>query len=49
MIDLRENDSGGTPIHLDAVKTVSGIVTASNEYGSNGAGYLQDSQAGVAV
>lgn len=49
IIDLRENDNGGTPVYLDSVKTVSGIVTASNEFGTSGAGYLQDNQAGIGV
>ena len=49
IIALRENNNLGIPVNENSIKTVSGIVTASNEYGSNGAGYIQDNQAGIGV
>ena len=49
IINLRENNSVGIPIHLDETVTVSGIVTASNDFGNNGPAYIQDNQAGIAV
>lgn len=49
IIDLRENNSQGIPVHLNTLKTVSGIVTASNDFGANGAAFIQDNQAGIAL
>jgi Carbohydrate family 9 binding domain-like/Concanavalin A-like lectin/glucanases superfamily/Secretion system C-terminal sorting domain/Bacterial Ig domain len=49
ILDLRENNSLGIPIQLDEIVTISGIVTASNDFGTNGPAYIQDDQAGIAV
>ena len=47
--DLRQNDETGTPIHLNEVVTVSGIVTVADDFGSNGPAYIQLDNAGVSI
>jgi len=49
IIELRKNDSNGNPIYLNSIKTVSGIVTVSDEFGSSGIGFIQDESAGIAI
>ncbi|MCD4832351.1 MAG: endonuclease/exonuclease/phosphatase family protein, partial [Bacteroidales bacterium] len=49
ILPLRENDINGNPIHLNQTKTISGIVTMSNELGTTGPAYIQDNEAGIAV
>jgi phosphatidylserine/phosphatidylglycerophosphate/cardiolipin synthase-like enzyme len=49
IINLRENDSSGDPLHIDQSFTVSGIVTSTTEFGNNGPGSLQDETAGISV
>ncbi|MCP5062545.1 MAG: hypothetical protein GY936_08790, partial [Ignavibacteriae bacterium] len=49
IIDLRENNSDGIPVHMGESFTVSGIVTTSTEYGSSGPASLQDNTAGISV
>jgi len=49
IIKLRQNDSQGVPIYNDSAKTVSGIVTATNQFGRNGPAIIQDNEAGIAL
>lgn len=49
IIALRDNDSQGIPFLLNTTQIVSGIVTASNDFGPNGLAFIQDEQAGVAI
>ncbi len=46
---IRRNDSNGSPQLLNSTVTVSGIVTAAQEFGSAGPAYIQDGTAGIAV
>jgi len=46
---LRQNDSQGIPIYNDSAKTVSGVVTATNQFGRNGPAIIQDNEAGIAL
>lgn len=47
--DLKQNNSSGLPVGLGDTFTVTGIVTASNHFGSNGPGAIQDTTAGISV
>ncbi len=47
--ELRQNDSQGIPFYSDSAKTISGIVTATNQLGRNGPAFVQDDEAGVAI
>ena len=49
IIALRQNNNQGVPIYNDSVKTVSGIVTATNQFGRNGPVMIQDNEAGIAL
>jgi len=49
ILSLRQNNSQGIPIYLDSVKTISGIVTATNQFGRNGPVIIQDDGAGMAL
>jgi hypothetical protein len=49
ILTLRKNDSQGIPIYNDSVKTVSGIVTATDQFGRNGPAIIQDNEAGIAL
>lgn len=44
---LRFNDSTGQAIKTGQLVTITGVVTASNQFGSNGPGAVQDDFAGV--
>jgi phosphatidylserine/phosphatidylglycerophosphate/cardiolipin synthase-like enzyme len=46
---VRINDSTGVPKNVNKIVTVTGIVTATNQFGTNGPAYLQDQTAGMAV
>jgi len=46
---LRQNDKNGLPVMIDQVAGISGIVTASNEFGNNGNSFMQDNQAAIAI
>ncbi len=46
---IKQNNSSGVPVGLGQTYTVSGIVTSSNQFGSNGPGNIQDSSAGISV
>jgi len=47
--ELRQNDKQGIPVYNDTIKRISGIVTATNQFGRNGPAFVQDCDAGVAV
>ena len=47
--DLRENDEDGSPVLLDSIVTISGVVSVADELGSAGPAYVQDRTGGVAV
>jgi phosphatidylserine/phosphatidylglycerophosphate/cardiolipin synthase-like enzyme len=47
--DLRVNNSNGIPVGMGQTFTVSGVVTASNHFGNNGPGAIQDNTAGISV
>lgn len=47
--DLRQNNANGEPEGLGQMFTVSGVVTASSQFGGYGPAYIQDGIAGVAV
>ncbi len=49
ILALRENDSDGIPILIDSIKSITGIITASNHFGSKGPAFIQDSEAGVSI
>ncbi len=49
IIDLHQNDANGSPVMLDQMVTVVGVVTATNQFGNSGPGAIQDLTAGVAV
>lgn len=49
IIDVRENNSQGIPVLLNQTVTISGIVTASNNFGSSGPGNVQDETAGISI
>ena len=49
ILPLRQNNSEGTPIFLGQSRTISGTVTVSDEFGSNGPAFIQDSGAGIAL
>ena len=49
IIDLHKNDANGSPVMLDQMVTVEGIVTASNQFGNSGPGAVEDATGGVAV
>jgi len=46
---LRQNNKQGVPVYTDSLKTVSGIVTATNQLGRNGPAFIQDKEAGVGL
>ncbi|MCR9249451.1 MAG: T9SS type A sorting domain-containing protein [bacterium] len=47
--ELKENDEVGVPELLGTVITVSGVVTASDEFGTNGPAFMQNDEYGVAI
>jgi len=49
ILALRQNNHQGVPIYNDSAKTVSGIVTATNQFGRNGPVIIQDKDAGIAL
>jgi len=49
IIELRENNLQGVPIHLGETFTVTGVVTSANQFGSSGPASLQDNTAGISV
>ncbi len=49
IINLHQNDANGSPILLNQMVTVTGVVTATNQFGNSGPGAIQDETAGVAV
>ena len=46
---LRQNDKHGVPVKIDQVADVSGIITASKEFGNDGNSFIQDNQAAIAI
>ena len=46
---IRVNDSTGVPIKVNKYVTVTGVITATNQFGTNGPATLQDKTAGMAV
>lgn len=49
IIDLRQNDANGVPVGNGQLFTVSGVVTAGNNFGASGPGAIQDHTAGISV
>lgn len=49
ILPLRENNSNGIPIHNGEIRTISGVVAADNNFGSNGPAFVQDKKAGIAI
>jgi hypothetical protein len=49
IIDIRRNNSSGSPLLLDSSVTFSGIVSASTHFGSWGPAYVFDNTGGVAI
>lgn len=49
IIEVRENDSDGVPVHEGELVTVTGTITTSNQFGTDGPAYIQDPTAGVAI
>ena len=49
IITLRQNNKQGVPIYLDSVKAVTGVVTATNQFGRNGPAFIQDGEAGIGL
>ncbi len=47
ILSITQNNSQGIPIDTGAFKTITGIVTAANEFG--GPAYLQDNTGGIGV
>jgi phosphatidylserine/phosphatidylglycerophosphate/cardiolipin synthase-like enzyme len=47
--DLKNNDPNGVPLDTGQVFTITGIVTSSNQFGSNGPASIQDITAGISV
>jgi phosphatidylserine/phosphatidylglycerophosphate/cardiolipin synthase-like enzyme len=46
---LKNNDANGVPSDTGQVFTISGIVTSSNHFGTNGPGSIQDVTGGISV
>jgi len=49
ILALRENDNDGIPILIDSIKSITGIITASNHFGPKGPAFIQDGEAGVSL
>jgi len=49
ILTLRQNNNQGATIYADSVKSVSGIVTTTTQFGGNGPAFIQDNEAGIAV
>jgi hypothetical protein len=49
IINIRTNDLTGMPTRLGEVVTISGIVTASNQFGNSGPANIQDNTAGISI
>ena len=49
IVNIRTNDATGMPTRLGEVVTVSGIVTASNQFGNSGPANIQDNTAGISI
>jgi hypothetical protein len=49
IITLRQNNKQGVPIYQDSVKAVTGVVTATTQFGRNGPAFIQDDEAGVGL
>jgi phosphatidylserine/phosphatidylglycerophosphate/cardiolipin synthase-like enzyme len=47
--DIRANDGNGVPLDTGQVVTIAGIVTSSDQFGTNGAASIQDNTAGMCV
>ena len=47
IISIKQNNANGIPILLDSVRTVKGIVTASDQFGNPA--YIQDTTGGIAI
>ncbi|MBX7045362.1 MAG: T9SS type A sorting domain-containing protein [Ignavibacteria bacterium] len=47
IVSLKQNNSQGVPLDTGQYKTVTGIITAANEFG--GPSYMQDNTGGIAV
>lgn len=47
--NLKNNNSNGVPIDTGQVFTVTGIVTSSNHFGTNGPASIQDISAGISI
>jgi len=47
--DLKNNDPNGIPLDTGQVFTITGVVTSSNQFGSNGPGSIQDITAGISI
>ncbi len=46
---LKENKTDGSPVLIDRIRSVSGIVTVSDTFGSNGPAFIQDHEYGIAI
>jgi len=49
IVNIRTNDLTGMPTRLGEVVTISGIVTASNQFGNSGPANIQDITAGISI
>jgi phosphatidylserine/phosphatidylglycerophosphate/cardiolipin synthase-like enzyme len=47
--DLKNNDSNGVPIDTGQTFTISGVVTSSDQFGTNGPGSMQDNTGGISI
>ncbi len=49
IVNIRTNDGSGIPTRLGEVVTISGIVTASNQFGNAGPANIEDNTAGISI
>ncbi len=47
--DLKNNNPNGVPLDTGQVFTIAGIVTSSNQFGTNGPGSIQDVTGGISI
>ncbi|MBU0518370.1 lamin tail domain-containing protein [bacterium] len=47
--DIRVNDLTGSPLYLDSLVTITGIITSATELGGSGPAYMYDNTGAVAV
>lgn len=47
--EIKHNDSNGVPLDTGKTYTVTGIVTAANQFGTSGPGAIQDETAGLSI